>query len=125
MEISVVSLPVADQERAQAFYTAVLGFTVEAVAPMGPQDRWVMLRPPGGGAAITLVTWFPTMPPGSTKGLVFTVQDIDALHQQLVARGLDLPDGVREEPWGRYVTLDDPDGNGLIFQQPPTAQAAS
>ena len=65
-QVSVVSIPVADQERAKKFYVEVLGFDVVVDNPFGEGMRWVMLRPPGGGAAITLVTWFPEMRPGST-----------------------------------------------------------
>ncbi|MGO9965374.1 MAG: VOC family protein [Acidimicrobiales bacterium] len=32
----------------------------------------------GGGAAITLVTWFDTMIPGSMRGIVLNVADIEA-----------------------------------------------
>jgi uncharacterized glyoxalase superfamily protein PhnB len=26
---------------------------------------------------------------------------------------------IKEEPWGRYTTFQDPDGNGWILRQPP------
>jgi hypothetical protein len=29
-------------------------------------------------------------------------------------------DGPEEAPWGRYVTLADPDGNKLVLAGPPT-----
>jgi len=119
MRVAAVSIPVRDQDRAKDFYTGVFGFTVEADVPMGDDMRWVMLRPPRGGTAITLVTWFPTMSPGSLKGLVFEVEDIDALHAELVERGFTFHEGIREAPWGRFITMDDPDGNGLVLQQPP------
>jgi catechol 2,3-dioxygenase-like lactoylglutathione lyase family enzyme len=62
--VAIVSVPVSDQDRARRFYTEVLGFDVVADEPMGPDQRWVMVRPSAGGAALTLVTWFPTMTPG-------------------------------------------------------------
>ena len=64
--LEVISVPVSDQDRAKQFYADALGFTPEMDTSFGGGDmRWVMLRPPGGGAAITLVTWFESMPPGS------------------------------------------------------------
>jgi catechol 2,3-dioxygenase-like lactoylglutathione lyase family enzyme len=117
MRVLVVSVPVSDQDRAREFYTEVLGFTVESDTPMGPDMRWVMLNAPDGGAAITLVTWFDTMPAGSLRGLVLDVEDVDATHARLTALGYEFPDGVQRMPWGRFVTLDDPDGNGLVLQQ--------
>ena len=35
-----------------------LGFGVKFDYVMDEGQRWVMLTPPGGGADITLVTWF-------------------------------------------------------------------
>lgn len=118
MKIAVVSIPVSDQDRAKKFYTETLGFTVNTDTAMGPDMRWVMLDAPGGGAALTLVTWFPTMPAGSLKGLVIAVDDIQATHDDLTAKGLEFPEGIQEQPWGKFVTLDDPDGNGIVLQQP-------
>src|SRR5438067_13541588 len=72
--ISLVSVPVTDQDKAKDFYTTMLGFTVKLDVVMdaataggsGECARWVMLTPPGGGADITLVTWFgDSMPQGS------------------------------------------------------------
>ena len=58
--ISVVSVPVTDQDRAKSFYTEKLGFSAEVDGSFGEGMRWVMLRPPGSATAITLVTWFDT-----------------------------------------------------------------
>ena len=116
MHVSVVSIPVSDQDRAKKFYTEVLGFEQLADAQMNPDMRWVHLSAPDGGATITLVTWFPSMPAGSLRGLVLDVDDIDARHAELTAQGYEFPDGIRAEPWGRYVTVEDPDGNGIVLQ---------
>lgn len=117
MRIAVVSIPVDDQDRAKKFYTETLGCTelIDNSALLSGM-RWVMLQPPGGGAAITLVTWFPTMPAGSTKGLVYEVDDVDSWHATLTEKGVEIPDGVQEQFWGRFITFDDPDGNGIILQ---------
>ena len=121
MRISLVSVPVSDQDRAKKFYTDVLGFTEVADIPeLSAGMRWVMLRPPGGGAAVTLVTWFPTMPAGSTKGLVYEVDDVDAWLADLTAKGVEVPGGVEQQPWGRFLQLNDPDGNGIVLQTSTT-----
>ena len=116
MHVSVVSIPVSDQDRAKKFYTDVLGFEQLADAQMNPDMRWVHLSAPDGGASITLVNWFPSMPAGSLGGLVLEVDDIDARHAELVAQGYEFPDGIQTQPWGRYVTVKDPDGNGIVLQ---------
>jgi catechol 2,3-dioxygenase-like lactoylglutathione lyase family enzyme len=113
--IEVLSLPVTDQDRAKDFYVGTLGFDLVADNQMGPAQRWVQVRPKGGQTSITLVTWFATMPPGSLKGLVIETDDLDGDVKALAARGLEVGD-IDTAPWGRYVTFDDPDGNGLILQ---------
>lgn len=116
--LSVVSVPVSDPDRAKAFYLDVLGFELVMDARFGPGLRWVMLRPPGAETAITLVTWFDTMPPGSLRGAVLSVPDIDVAVAELRERGvLDPDDGIESAPWGRWVTVEDPDGNGWVVQQ--------
>jgi catechol 2,3-dioxygenase-like lactoylglutathione lyase family enzyme len=116
--LEVVSVPVSDQERAKAFYVDKLGFTVQVDGSFGEGMRWVMLRPPGSATAITLVTWFETMPAGSMKGAVLGCDDLEKTLAQLGTRGVTFAeDEVQEAPWGRWKTFDDPDGNSWVLQQ--------
>src|SRR5580700_4704867 len=117
--IEVVSVPVTDQDAAKSFYVDKLGFSVEIDnAFAGGSMRWVMLRPPGGGTAITLVTWFETMPAGSQRGTVLGCTDIEQTSAELRERGVTFnEDAIEEAPWGRYLTFDDPDGNSWVLQQ--------
>jgi catechol 2,3-dioxygenase-like lactoylglutathione lyase family enzyme len=114
--IQLLSAPVADQDRAKDFYVNMLGFELVRDNPMGPGQRWVEVRPPGGQTSITLVTWFETMPPGSLKGLVIETDDLDTDVKALTARGLAIDGGIQDAPWGRYVTFNDADGNGIVLQ---------
>ena len=43
--IQLFSLPVTDQDRAKAFYVDTLGFELIADTAMGPDQRWVRVRP--------------------------------------------------------------------------------
>jgi catechol 2,3-dioxygenase-like lactoylglutathione lyase family enzyme len=56
--LQLLSLPVTDPDRARDFYVEFLGFEVVRDEPMGPEMRWVQVRPPGAETSITLVTWF-------------------------------------------------------------------
>ncbi|MDA8039514.1 MAG: VOC family protein [Actinomycetota bacterium] len=116
--ISVISVPVSNPDVAKQFYTGKLGFEVVMDDELGHGLRWVMLRPPGAETAITLVTWFDTMPPGSLKGGVISVPDIERAAAELRANG-ELTDDqeIESAPWGRWVTVEDPDGNGWVVQQ--------
>jgi catechol 2,3-dioxygenase-like lactoylglutathione lyase family enzyme len=111
-----VSVPVRDADRAKAFYCDVLGFDVLADVPMGPSRRWVQVGPKGGQSSLTLVTWFDKMPPGSLKGLVLETSNVDATRALVAERGA-VPGDMQSAPWGRFFTLDDPDGNGLVLQE--------
>jgi catechol 2,3-dioxygenase-like lactoylglutathione lyase family enzyme len=113
--ISIVSIPVSDQLRAKAFYCDVLGFAVIRDDPFMPTANWVQLGPPGAQTQITLVTWFENMKPGGVTGMVLETDDIDAAYAELKAHGLEVGP-IEAAPWGRYVTLQDPDGNGWVLQ---------
>jgi predicted enzyme related to lactoylglutathione lyase len=118
--VAIVSVPVSDPDRAKDFYIDVLGLSVQEDEAMGESMRWLRLATPEGEATITLVTWFPTMPPGSLKGLLLRVDDLDAMVAHLEDKGVPTANGIETAPWGRYVQIDDPDGNGLVLQQPVT-----
>jgi catechol 2,3-dioxygenase-like lactoylglutathione lyase family enzyme len=117
-EIIIVSIPVADQARAKAFYADKLGFavTMEAKDAMGPGKSWITLKPAGGGTSVTLVNWFDSMPAGSLRGLVVATPDLQGEHARLKMTGVAI-DEIKDAPWGRYATFRDSEGNGLVLQQ--------
>ena len=114
--LDVVSIPVSDQDRAKAFYRDVLGFEELADQRMAPEMRWVQLAPKDSATSVTLVTWFETMPAGSLRGLVLHTPTLDADVAALHARGVETSP-IQNQAWARFVTLADPDGNGLVLQQ--------
>jgi catechol 2,3-dioxygenase-like lactoylglutathione lyase family enzyme len=114
--LQLISLPVTDQDRARDFYVDTLGLALVRDNHMGPAQRWVQVAPKGADTSITLVTWFPTMPAGSLKGLVLETDDLDGDVARLAGRGVPIEGGVQDAPWGRYVTFHDPDGNGIVLQ---------
>jgi catechol 2,3-dioxygenase-like lactoylglutathione lyase family enzyme len=118
VSFEIVSVPVADQERARNFYRDILGFELLREEPMGPTGKWIQLAPKGCSTTIALVTWFEGMRPGGLQGVMLNVTDIDADHRELSARGLKLTE-IQAQPWGRFAMFSDPDGNGWILRQPP------
>ena len=115
--VTVVSVPVSDQDRAKKFYTQILGFQLVRDDSSVPGIRWVQVAPAGGGTALSLVTWFDTMPPGSLRGLVLASSDLDADYQRLQALGAAFDQAPLEQPWAVEAVLCDPDGNQLVLQQ--------
>lgn len=85
-DIQLFSVPVTDQDRTRDFYVETLGFDLVADTEMGPDMRWVQVRPKGSATSLTLVTWFPTMAPGCLKGTVLKTDslegDIDTLRDR-------------------------------------------
>jgi catechol 2,3-dioxygenase-like lactoylglutathione lyase family enzyme len=114
--VQLFSVPVSDQDRARDFYVNTLGFERGMDTQLGPDMRWVQVKPSGGQTTITLVTWFPSMPAGSLRGLVLETDDLDGDVERLIGLGVTIPGGIEDAPWGRYVQFDDPDGNGIVLQ---------
>ena len=118
VSFEIISVPVSDQERAKRFYRDTLGFELLREESMGPTGKWIQLAPKGCATTIALVQWFDAMRPGGLQGVMLNVTDIDREHEALSARGVELSQ-IQQQPWGRFATFKDPDGNGLILRQPP------
>jgi catechol 2,3-dioxygenase-like lactoylglutathione lyase family enzyme len=128
--LELVSVPVTDVDRAKAFYSEQLGFSVDHDSRITDEIRLVQLTPPGSGCSIVIGTGLIEMEPGSLQGLQLVVPDIDAARSELAERGLDVGevqviDGGAPRPRREGDVLDnvgflffkDPDGNGWAVQQ--------
>lgn len=113
--ISILSMPVKDQETAKFFYAQKLGFTVLRDDAFGDQ-RWIQVAPPGAQTSVTLVTGPQHMQPGSQAGIVLETKDIHADHKILKDRGVEISK-IEQAPWGTFAMFTDPDGNGWVLQQ--------
>jgi catechol 2,3-dioxygenase-like lactoylglutathione lyase family enzyme len=111
--IAIVSIPVKDAQQAKAFYIDKLGFVVKRENPYG-DTFWIEVGPETGETTVVLTTWFPNFSP--VTGFVIDVDDIDSVYATLQERGVTLTP-LESAPWGRYTTLQDPDGNGWVIQQ--------
>jgi predicted enzyme related to lactoylglutathione lyase len=114
--LALISIPVKDQEIAKTFYHNVFGFEIARESPFKPDAKWIELSIPGSNTRITLVNWFPSMPPGCMRGMVLLCEDINNAHQILQEKVPDIGQ-IQKAPWGTYFTLNDPDGNGWVIQQ--------
>ena len=115
MRLELVALPVSDVDRAKAFYVQA-GFNADHDHVVGDDLRFVQLTPPGSACSIAIGRGVTDMAPGSVKGMQVVVDDIEAAHDALAERGVDVSD-VQDFPWGRFVFFSDPDGNGWAVQQ--------
>ncbi len=90
MKLEIQVIPVSDVDRAKAFYERLGWRLDDDVAPMDGL-RIVQFTPPGSGTSITFGEGLTTAAPGSAEaGLV--VSDIEAAHDELATRGIDISD---------------------------------
>ena len=115
-KLELVAVPVSDVDRAKTFYTDKVGFTADHDHVVSDDMRFVQLTPVGSACSIAIVTGITQAPPGSVEGLQLVVDDIEAAHDGLSGRGVEVSD-VQEFPWGRFVFFHDPDGNGWAVQE--------
>jgi catechol 2,3-dioxygenase-like lactoylglutathione lyase family enzyme len=120
MKLELVPVPVADIDRAKAFYTDQLGFVLDVDVQPAAGTRVVQLTPPGSACSIVLSTGLPeisAMIPGTVKGLHLVVADIDQARDELVGRGVDVADIADVGGGVKYARFADPDGNTLTLQE--------
>ena len=121
-KITNVSVPVQDQQAAKTFYMEKLGFELVVEAEMPDMtDKWIQLKPSSGETSISLVTWIPSLSPGTLDGVVLSTDDIDASRAQLAGREVEITD-VTDAGWGRWATFRDLDGNGWVLVQMPECE---
>ena len=114
-KLELVPLPVADVERAKAFYMDKVGFNLDHDVRNG-ELRVVQLTPPGSACSIVIGKGIVNTPPGSVKLLHLVVPDIRAAREELVARGVEV---TEVQDFGGGITMaffDDPDGNSWAVQ---------
>ena len=134
-QVATVFVPVADQDRALAFYVDKLGFEKRADFAYGENARWIEVAPQGSTIAIALV------PPSEGQAArrdqahcALTTQDIEADHETLRARGVDVDAAIARKGTRRSglisvdVSVPDPvppqfffrdiDGNRFLIVEP-------
>ena len=117
-KIELIFVPVADVDRAKAFYVDKLGFSADFDQQVNENLRFVQTTPPGSACSICFGVGITDMEPGSQKGIQVVVPDADAARQHLLDNGIEATE-VDEQPWGRFVFFSDPDGNAWALQQLP------
>ena len=114
--VDFVSIPVADQKRALAFYTDKLGFSVFTDQPFNDKQRWIELKV--GGAQTKVVLFTPEGHEGRVGGfmnLSLACDDLDKTYAELSARGVEFAGPPRQEPWGKMAIFKDSEGNQFVL----------
>ena len=110
--IATIGIPVADQDRALAFYRDVLGFEVRVDEPL-PQlgARWIMVGPAGAPVSVSLVLAGDGKPTGVETGIRFSTANAEVAHQRLTASGVDVGELLRWPGVPPMFAAHDADGN--------------
>ena len=130
MRFEVTVLPVADVDRAKAFYQR-LGWRLDIDFKPTNDTRGVQFTPPGSPASVQFGEGLTTMTPGSLEGLLLVVDDIDAARAELIRRGVEVSEVWHLDPaMGRVpgphpqrqsyrsrASFSDPDGNQWQLQE--------
>jgi catechol 2,3-dioxygenase-like lactoylglutathione lyase family enzyme len=128
IKIAVTSVFVSDQDRAQRFYTEVLGFETRQDLPVG-EARWITVGTPGGQGDTELLLepgdnpiaqeYTTALHEAGLPAIVLSVPDLRAEHERLAGLGVTFTQDPMEQ--GPVVTaiLDDTVGNLLQLVQLP------
>jgi catechol 2,3-dioxygenase-like lactoylglutathione lyase family enzyme len=139
LKLEVVVIPVSDVDRAKRFYGS-LGWRLDADFAFDNGFRVVQFTPPSSGCSVQFGTNIASAAPGSAQGLYLIVSEIEAAHDELVARGAKISevfhagtpgaqfrrDGTSgrvsgpapdHASYGSFATFSDPDGNSWLLQE--------
>ena len=114
--IKFISIPVADQDRALAFYTEKLGFRILTDQQMGEGQRWIELSIPGADTGVVLFT--PKGQEdrvGSFLNTSWEVANVDKAYAELGAKGVEFTGPPQKQPWGTFVMMKDSEGNQIVL----------
>ena len=117
MRIELIMVPVTDIDRARDFY-ASLGWNVDHDQEVDESTRFVQITPPGSACSIAFGRGIADTEPGSLRGIQLVIRDAEAALALLTEKGVDV-DGIDDQPWGKFVTFRDPDGNQYTLQELP------
>src|SRR4051794_4273663 len=142
LKLEAIVIPVSDVNRAKDFY-AGLGWRPDADFAFDNGFRVVQFNPPGSPASVQFGTGITTAQPGSAQGMYLVVSDVQAAHDQIEARGVEISEvfhpaepGAQFLPgsgsgrvtgrdeagssYGSFATFADPDGNTWLLQEVTT-----
>lgn len=114
--IKFLGIPVADQDRALAFYTEKLGFRILTDQPFGPNQRWIELSIPGAETGLSLFT-----PQGHEDRIgtfinsSWEVDNVEKTYDALLAKGVEFTAPPNKQSWGTSVIMKDSEGNSIVL----------
>jgi uncharacterized glyoxalase superfamily protein PhnB len=114
--VSTVTIAVADQDEALAWYTEKLGFE-KKMDVRSPQFRWLTVAPPQQvDVEFLLASWFPDRI-GKNATWVLSTRDCQGGYEDLKAKGVQFSQKPELRPWGIEAVFTDLYGNKYALVQ--------
>ena len=114
--VSTVTIAVADQDEALAWYTEMLGFE-KKMDVRSPQFRWLTVAPPQQvDVEFLLASWFPDRV-GKNATWVLSTRDCRGGYEELKAKGVEFSQKPEIRPWGIEAIFADLYGNKYALVQ--------
>ena len=115
-KIELIPLAVEDVDRSVEFYGEKVGWNVDHDQTVHEGLRFVQVTPQGSACSICFGIGLDMMPSGSKQMIQIVIDSAEEARDYLRGRGVECSD-VDEQPWGRFVRFEDPDGNRWALQQ--------
>ena len=133
--VEVITVPVADVERALRFYVDQVGFVLDVDYSPNGAFRVVQLTPPGSSCSIQIGKAITDAPAGSLRNVYLVVPDLEATRRHLLERGVQVSDIRHKTPiaawdggfapgldpargdYASFADFSDPDGNSWVLQE--------
>jgi hypothetical protein len=114
--VSTVTIAVADQDEALAWFTEKLGFE-KKMDVRSPQLRWLTVAPAQQvDVEFLLASWFPDRI-GKNATWVLSTRDCQGGYEELRARGVAFSQKPEMRPWGIEAIFEDLYGNKYALVQ--------
>jgi catechol 2,3-dioxygenase-like lactoylglutathione lyase family enzyme len=132
LSLEVIPLPVTDINRARAFYTERVGFTLDVDYQPTSEFRVVQLTPPGSACSVQLVAADSA---ARAQNLYLVTTDLAAERDRLISRGIAVGPVRHKDPvetwagrwspgldplrrdYASFADFADPDGNTWTLQE--------
>jgi catechol 2,3-dioxygenase-like lactoylglutathione lyase family enzyme len=122
VRIDRVAVVVEEYDPAIEFFTGALGFELVEDTPTltndGRPKRWVVVRPPGAETGVLLARADGERQAAvvgeqvaGRVGFFLHIEDFEAMHERMVAAGVEFVTVPRREPYGRVAVFLDIAGN--------------